>query len=69
MLETVLGGVLIAVVSGVIGKAVGEHGKVTTIFCTDHQKACQQLIIEKLTNLEKQLESLTNIVNDKVLGL
>ena len=69
MVETVLGGVVIALVSGIVGKLLGERSKVTTVTCTEHQRACQQLILERLTNLERQITALTKIVNDKVLGL
>ena len=69
MVDNVLIGVIIALVSGIIGKYLGEKGKVSTPYCTEHQKACQQLILEKLTNLDNNLKALTNIVNDKVLGI
>lgn len=69
MLETILGGVLISVVSGVVGKYIGERGKVTNSNCLDHREACQQLVLEKLNNLEKKVDSLTKIVNTKLLGI
>ena len=69
MVETVLGGVVIALVSGIVGKAIGEKGKVSMLHCSSSQKSCQLLILEKLNNLDRNLKSLTDIVNDKVLGL
>jgi hypothetical protein len=69
VLETVFGAIVISVVSAVIGKEIGDRGKVTITLCSEHQRACQQLLLEKLANLEKQIQVLTNIVNDKILGL
>ena len=69
MLENILCGIIIALVSGIVGKYLGERNKVTTITCSEHQRACQQLIIEKLNHLTKEVASLTNVVNNKLLGI
>ena len=68
-IEQILSGIIIALISGIIGKIIGSYGKVPYSYCKDHQGACQQLLLEKLTNMEKQLRSLTEIVNGKLLGL
>lgn len=65
--ETILGSIVIATVSGLIGKYIGSNGKVTEDHCTEKRAACQSLILEKLENLSKDVHNLTNIVNDKVL--
>jgi len=69
MLDTILGGIVIALVSGIFGKYLGERGKVTNDCCSINRAACQRLILEKLDNLDEKLESLTRVVNNKVLGL
>lgn len=51
MTETVLGGILIAVVSGAVGKVLGARGSVKQPICDKMRDACQELIIEKLDNL------------------
>lgn len=68
-LESVLGGVVIAVLSGIAGKITGEHGKVSDISCTDHRSACNSLINNKLVNIEKKVDELTKAVNNKLFGL
>jgi hypothetical protein len=67
--ETILGGLLIALVSGLIGKAIGGYKKVKECDCDRRQKDCQRLLIEKIDHLKEKIEELTVVVNGKVLGL
>lgn len=68
-LEQILSAIILSLLSGIVGKYLGERGKVNVLFCAEHQRSCQQLLLEKLTNLERQVEALTKIVNGKLLGL
>jgi len=67
--ETILGGLLISLVSGLIGKAIGGYKKVKECDCDRRQKDCQRLLIEKIDHLKEKIEELTVVVNGKVLGL
>ena len=66
---TVLGGIVIAVISGVVGKSIGSNGVVKTPTCGERQIACQKLIMEKIDNISDRLDALTKAVNSKLLGL
>lgn len=66
---SVLSGLLIAVVSGSIGRAIGSNGRVRDCVCTERQKSCQCLLIEKIDNLDKKVDNFVKIVNSKLLGL
>ena len=69
MVETVLGGVVIAVISGVVGKTIGESHTVKDYTCLQYRESCQKLLIERIENVGEKVENLTNIVNNKILGL
>jgi len=69
MTETILGGILIAVVSGVIGKSLGDNDSIKQPVCTERQHACQSLLIEKIDNVTHKVDILTKIVNNKLLGI
>ena len=69
MIETVLGGLVIALVAGAVGKALGTNNNVKGTTCTERQHACQSLIIEKIDNLGDKVETLTKTVNSKILGI
>ena len=68
-METILGGLLIALVSGIIGNAIGGYKKVKECDCDRRQKDCQRLLIERIDHLKDKIEELTRIVNNKVLEL
>lgn len=68
-LETILGAVLISIVSGVIGKSLSDHNSVKIITCNSNRTACQALISEKIDHLCTKVEALSTIVNSKLLGL
>lgn len=63
------GGICVAVISGAVGRYIGENGKVSDEHCEERQKACQALIVTKIENVEKKVDALTKAVNNKLLGL
>ena len=65
----VLGGVVIAFISGAVGKALGSNGKVKEGTCVERQHACSTLVISKIDNLSKGFDDLKKAVNSKLLGL
>lgn len=69
MVDTILGGVVIAVISGVLGKSLGANNSVKNSICTERQISCQKLITEKIDNLGEKVDSLTKAVNHKLLGI
>jgi len=66
---TCLGGIVIAIVSGVIGKSIGTNDNVKAPTCTERQHSCQTLITNKIDNLAKNVDELTKAVNKKLLGI
>ena len=68
-METILGGIVIALVAGIAGKAASDKNAVKCHECDVKQKACQSLLIEKINNVNKNLEKLTEAVNGKLFGL
>ncbi len=67
MIETVLGGVVVALVSGILGNVIGDRSSVKKLFCDQLRSSCQALLIEKIDNLSDKVESLTRMVNDKLV--
>ena len=47
----ILGGVLVAFVSGAAGKLWGNNNKVKDKLCDERRHACSSLVIEKIDNL------------------
>jgi len=66
---TILGGIVIAVVSGAAGKYIGSNGNVKDRTCTERQHACSALVISKIENLTSVVTKLEKAVNDKLLSL
>ena len=65
----VLSGVLIAFISGVIGKCIGSSKKISEDHCSEKRRSCQTLVIEKISNIDEKLDTLTTAVNNKLFGL
>jgi hypothetical protein len=55
--------------SGFLGKIVGEKGRVKCATCEEYRKSCQEVLKVKLDNLIKEVEQLTRVVNNKLLGI
>jgi len=62
--ESVLVGIVIALVSGFIGKALGSRGKITEELCDERRKSCQKLLIEKIDNLSKLIDNLHKLIEN-----
>ena len=56
-LTQILAAAIIAIVSGLIGKAIGGYKKVSVQQCSERRVACNQLILEKLDSLEKIIQA------------
>jgi hypothetical protein len=68
-MEAVLGGLVIAIVSGIAGNFVGKRDTIKCNECDGKQKACQALLLEKIGNVAKEVNALTTAVNSKLLGI
>lgn len=68
-METILGGLLISLISVIVGVFLGSHSKVQTSECDRRQKDCQRLLIERIDHLKDKIDELTRIVNNKILEL
>lgn len=60
----VLGGIVIALASGTIGKLLGEYGTVRDKTCSERRSACSSLVVEKIDHLASKVESLERSIND-----
>lgn len=69
MIETVLGGVVVALVAGIAGKAIGDNGKMNKENCIQIRSSCQALLIEKIDNINEKLDNLTKAVNTKLYSI
>lgn len=68
-ITSVLAAIVIALVSGIVGNSLGARLSVRKESCAQMRSSCQALLIEKIDNLTKKVESLTIVVNGKILGL
>jgi hypothetical protein len=69
MTEEILVGIIIALVSGIVGRYIGATGKVSESACSQIRGACQNLLVEKMDNMSDRLDALTKIIDTKVLGI
>ena len=60
----VLGGCLLAVISGVAGKIIGSNGKVKDSTCNERRHACTELINQKLEQIDEKLDETKAVVLD-----
>lgn len=57
-LETLLGGVVISVASGLLGARVGSWNKVSVDTCSERRLACNRIIENELKSLRDTLEKI-----------
>jgi len=69
LVTTVLGGIVIAVVSGTVGKGIGTNDNVKASTCLERRTACDSLVTEKIDHLARKVDELTKAVNSKLLGM
>ncbi|GAF73745.1 unnamed protein product [marine sediment metagenome] len=62
----VMGGVVVAVVSGVIGKGLNNKNNVKETSCVERRDSCILLVSEKIDNLAKAVTDLRDAVNKTV---
>jgi hypothetical protein len=55
--------------SVLLGKYIGERGKVKCSACEEHRKNCQDILNLKIDNLIREIGQLTKVVNGKILGI
>ena len=65
----ILGGIVIAFVSGTTGKYLGSNGRVKDITCVERQHACSTIVVTKIDGLTKTVDELRKAVNNKLLGV
>jgi hypothetical protein len=69
VLPSVLGAIVIALVSGIVGQCIGIRNSVKKENCNQIRGACQALLIFKIDTLSEKIDSLTVVVNNKLLGI
>ena len=52
----ILGGAILAIITGIIGKTIGSNGKVKEETCGERRLTCNKLIDEKLQNMDQKLD-------------
>lgn len=62
MTETILGGVVIAIVSAVAGNIVGNKNGVKQATCIERQHACKELVTTKIDALCSKVDDLANAI-------
>lgn len=74
--HAVLGGLVIAFVSGGVGAVIGGWRKISDVRCDERRSSCFGLVVEKLDHFNDKLDKvsadlkdLTKKVNGKLLGL
>jgi len=65
----VLGGVIVAVVSGVAGKTIGSNNSVKESTCSERQGALKEVIVVKIDNLSARFDKLETAINDKFVDI
>lgn len=66
---TILGGIVIATISGVVGKSIGDNNNIKNKHCNEKQISCQKLLIEKIENLSEKVDNIHKIVNSKLFSV
>jgi len=61
--SVILGGVVVAVVSGTVGKVLGGNGKVKEKTCVERRESYVLLVSEKIDNLAKEIKGLSKTIN------
>lgn len=56
--ETILGGIVIAVSSGAVGKFMSDAKNVRESQCGERRKSCSKLLTEKIDTLTKSVDNL-----------
>ena len=60
---------VVALISGIIGNYIGSWNSVKNPICSERRDSCQLLIAEKLASMEKKIDALTKLVDNKLLGI
>jgi len=63
----VLGGIVVAVVSGSVGKFIGDSGKVKDSRCTERRHSCLTLVCSKIDNLTETVIDLKKFIDKKIV--
>lgn len=63
VLEILLSGLAISIVSGVIGSVLTSKGRVEESHCIERRNSCQRLLLEKIDNLSEKFDSFTKAFN------
>ena len=68
-LEWILGTLFVTTVTGVIAHHMGSTNKVTEKTCKDHRETCSKNLNERLGRIEKSIDSIFKILNEKLMGI
>ena len=65
---TVLGGLTVAMIAGIIGRFVGSNGKISDDHCEEKRTACRALLIEKIDNIDGKVDDLKTLIKGGKVG-
>lgn len=65
---TILGGFMIAILSGIVGKAIGSSNNVKVLTCSERQLSCQKLVTEKIDHLTEKIDDLAKAINSRIMN-
>ena len=60
----VLGGITIAVISGAVGKYLGNNDKIDDVKCKERREACSNLVLEKIDHLVSSVDDLKKSISN-----
>lgn len=58
----ILGGMVVAVVSGTVGRYLGSNGRIKDAQCGERREACSSLIIEKIDHLVTSVDDIKKYI-------
>jgi len=59
---TILGGLLVGIISALLGVWIGSRGSVGNPVCLERRASCMALINEKIDSLSEKLDSMLHII-------
>ena len=62
----ILGGMIVAIVSGTVGKSLSGYNKVRERSCTERRESCVLLISEKIDHLTDTVNNLKDVISKTV---
>jgi hypothetical protein len=66
--ETTAGGMLVAVIAGLVGNFIGGHNKVSNTHCNERRKGCNNVIVVELRSMNEQITDMKKMLRDHIIS-